>query len=336
MPRTAVLESPRRVTSQAVADVSDPLFRRHTIGPELLQPVLLLAGEEGAVATQLAGGGRVEQTAGVGRAHLEEHAHLNLAQLLVREVAVEVVHGVAPGDQVHAQAGTFTENHVEVVRRREVILFAAEAEVVLATAQVAEPGQVVNEQEELRSLAGVGLLAQGQLAGNGGEELRSVAPAANLDAVGQRCGEPAQNSRLRVIFGRAVEHVESCPRAGAGGGRGRVLGDEADDGRGGDAHGRLVVLADDQQVVAPLPAEESRGAVRCDHDRPPARRRREVFGAGVGAGFGSRGGDSVRTDWTKDGPAGPDAIGSPWALTGGGQWCGDGVAWNPSLTRFPT
>ena len=161
---------------------------------------------------------------------------------------------------MHAQARTFAENHVKVVRRREVILFAAEAEVIFTTAQVAEPGQVVNEQEKLRSLAGVGLLAQGQLAGNGGEELRSVAPAANLDAVGQQCGEPVQNSRLGVIFGRAVEHEESCPRTGAAGGRGRVLGGEADDGRGGDAHGRLVVLADNQQVVAPLPAEEGRGA----------------------------------------------------------------------------
>src|SRR5208337_237143 len=138
-PRTTVHESRRRSSSQALADVSDPLFRRHAVGAELLQPVLLLAGEEGAVAAQLAGGGRVEQAATVGRAHLEEHAHLELAELLVREVAVEVVHGVAPGDQVHAQAGTLTEDHVEVVRRREVILFAAEAEVVLATAEVAEP-----------------------------------------------------------------------------------------------------------------------------------------------------------------------------------------------------
>src|SRR5208283_4925257 len=122
-PRTAVFESSRRASSQTVADILDPLFRRHAVGPELLQPVLLLAGEEGAVATQLAGGGRVEQTAGVGRAHLEEHAHFELAQLLVREVAIEVVHGVAPGDQVHAQARTFAEDHVKVVRRREVILW---------------------------------------------------------------------------------------------------------------------------------------------------------------------------------------------------------------------
>jgi len=42
-----------------------------------------------------------------------------------------------------------------VVRRREVILFATEAEVVPATTEVAEPCQVVNEQEKLRSLAGV-------------------------------------------------------------------------------------------------------------------------------------------------------------------------------------
>src|SRR5208283_1249939 len=152
-PRTAVFESRRQASSQTVADILDQLCRRHAVGPELLQPVLLLAGEEGAVAAELAGGGRVEQTATVGRAHLEEHAHLELAELLVREVAVEVVHGVAPGDQVHAQAGTLTEDHVEVVRRREVILFAAEAEVVLATAEVAEPGQVVNEQEKLRTLA---------------------------------------------------------------------------------------------------------------------------------------------------------------------------------------
>ena len=69
--------------------------------------------------------------------------------------------------------------------------------------------------------------------------------------------------------------------------------------------------------------------VRCDHDRPPARRRREVFGAGVGAGFGSRGGDSARTGWTKDGPAGPDAIGSPWVLTGGDSGVGTALHGTP-------
>ena len=69
--------------------------------------------------------------------------------------------------------------------------------------------------------------------------------------------------------------------------------------------------------------------VRCDHDRPPARRRREVFGAGVGAGFGPREGDSARTDWTKDGPAGPDAIGSPWVLTGGDSGVGTALHGTP-------
>ena len=47
------------------------------------------------------------------------------------------------------------------------------------------------------------------------------------------------------------------------------------------------------------------------------------------AGFGSRGGDSVRTDWTKDGPAGPDAIGSPWALTGGDSGVGTALHGTP-------
>ena len=101
---------------------------------------------------------------------------------------------------MHAQARTFAEDHVKVVRRREVILFAAEAEVIFTTAQVAEPGQVVNEQEKLRSLAGVRLLAQGQLA------FRSVPSdvAARAYLPGYGCpasvaSSPAQNSKLALI-----------------------------------------------------------------------------------------------------------------------------------------
>ena len=84
------------------------------------------------MGAELAGGGRVEQVAGVGRAHLEQDAHLELAEDLVREVAVEVVHGVAPGDQVDAQAGAFAEDRVEVVGGAGVVVAAREAEVVLA------------------------------------------------------------------------------------------------------------------------------------------------------------------------------------------------------------
>ncbi len=71
---------------------AEPLVARNAVRAELLDPVLLLAGEERAVRAELAGVRGVEQVAGVGRAHLEEHPHLELAQDLVGEVAVQVVH----------------------------------------------------------------------------------------------------------------------------------------------------------------------------------------------------------------------------------------------------
>ena len=82
---------------------------------------------------ELAGGGCVQHVAGVVRAHLEQHAHLELAQDLVREISIEVVHGVAPGDQVDAQDGPFAQDRVEVIRRRRfLVVLAREAEFVLA------------------------------------------------------------------------------------------------------------------------------------------------------------------------------------------------------------
>ena len=100
-----------------LAEPFEPFGAGDAVRAELLDPVLFFAGEECAVRAELAGVGRVEHVAGVGRAHLEEHPHLELAEDLVREVAVQVVHRVAPDDQVDAQDGPFAQDRVEVVGR---------------------------------------------------------------------------------------------------------------------------------------------------------------------------------------------------------------------------
>ena len=162
------------------------------------------------MAAELAGGRCVEHVAGVGRAHLEEDAHLELAQDLVGEVAVEVGHGVAPGDQVDAQAGAFAQDDVEVVGGPGVVLAAREAEVVLAPAEVAESGQVVDEEEDLGSV-GVRLLTPLDFLGQFGEDPSGVAPAADLDTVRQDAGQPREHSRVGMVFGRSVEDEERAP-----------------------------------------------------------------------------------------------------------------------------
>ncbi len=83
---------------------------------------------------QLAGAGRVEQMARVGRAHLEQHPHLELAKDLMGEVPVQVVHRVAPDDHVDAKQRAFAEDRIEVVGGAGLILAFRKAEVVFATA----------------------------------------------------------------------------------------------------------------------------------------------------------------------------------------------------------
>ncbi len=99
------------------------------------------------MVAQLAGNGGVEHVTRVGGTHLEQDPHLEFAEDLVGEVAVEVVHGVAPRNEVNAQAGTFAEDEVEMIGRSGVVIAAREAEIVFFAAEVSEPGQVVDEEE---------------------------------------------------------------------------------------------------------------------------------------------------------------------------------------------
>ncbi len=148
---------------------------------------------------------------------------------------------------------------VEVVGGAGVLVAAREAEVVLAAAEVAEPRQVVDEQEQLGT---VGLRPPGAAATSAATSARiaaDVAPAADLDAVRQDRGDAGRaRPRWDDLPGVPSSTKKRAPERTVSGAGRRELGREAQEGRGRDPERRLVVLADDQQVVAPLAAEEGR------------------------------------------------------------------------------
>ena len=155
--------------AELLADPAEPLVGGDAVGPELLEPVLFLAEKDAPILAQLAGVRGVEHVAGVGRAHLEQHPHLELAKDLVGEVAVQVIDRVAPGDHVHAQSGPSRR----ITSRWSAGLASSsrlrEAEVVLAAAEVAEPRQIVDEQEQLGPV-GLRLLPCAELGPDFGED----------------------------------------------------------------------------------------------------------------------------------------------------------------------
>ena len=106
------------------------------------------------------------------------------------KVPVQVVHRVAPDDHVHAQHGPFAEDRIELVGGAGILVALREAEVVFAPAQVAEPRQVVDEQEQLGAV-GLGLLAASELGGDFGQDARHFAPVADIDTVRQDRGDLA-------------------------------------------------------------------------------------------------------------------------------------------------
>ena len=113
---------------------------------------------------------------------------------------------------VDAQAGAFAEDRVEVVGGAGLVLAPREAEVVLAAAEVAEPRQVVDEQEDLGPVA-VGLLPALDLRGRprrGSARCRASRRPRRRAARPRRCA-PA-TSGVRMVFGRAVEDEEAGPR----------------------------------------------------------------------------------------------------------------------------
>ena len=86
---------------------------------------------------ELVGGGRVDQVAGIGGAHLEEDAVVELAQGMTVQRAVDGDGGVGPGDDVHADRRAVAQDLAELLAgvRRLRFVGRAEAEAILAFAQ---------------------------------------------------------------------------------------------------------------------------------------------------------------------------------------------------------
>ena len=80
----------------------------HTAGT--FPPGRVFAIKHGRVAAELAGGGAVHQIARIGRAHLEEDPHLEIAHRLPIEPAIGVVVGIAPDQRVNADAWTLAQD----------------------------------------------------------------------------------------------------------------------------------------------------------------------------------------------------------------------------------
>ena len=133
---------------ELVAEPAEPLVGRNAVRTELLDPVLLFAGEERAMRRQLAGvrGESSKWPESVGliwnNTRISNSRRIWWVKQRFRLFTV-----VAPDDHVHAQDGPFAQNRIEVVGGAGVFLAFREAEVVFAAAEVAEPRQIVDEQE---------------------------------------------------------------------------------------------------------------------------------------------------------------------------------------------
>src|SRR5262249_44103661 len=124
----------------------EPLGPRQPIRAELLELPLVLGEEQRAIGPELGGDRRVEQAARIGGAHLEANPHLELAQLRALHAPLQVRQVVAPDDRVQADGGAFAQQVDEELLRRGRLIRAAEAEIILVAAQVAQPLQA--EQDE--------------------------------------------------------------------------------------------------------------------------------------------------------------------------------------------
>ena len=93
--------------------VVKPVGGGRGVRAEGLQMAFLLVEKESAVEAEETGFGAIDEAGGIVGAHLEEDAHLEFAEGLAAEEAVDGVIGVARGDDVEAQAGAFADQAVE-------------------------------------------------------------------------------------------------------------------------------------------------------------------------------------------------------------------------------
>src|SRR4051812_20656596 len=117
---------------------------------------------------------------------------------------------------MNAYSRTFAEDRAEVVGRgRFFISPGGEAEVVVAFAELTEPRQIVDEQEDFGAVGSVGLASTLDLGGDRREPGCGVSKRTDLDGVGEQSSQSREELGLGMILGSAVENGE--PRSDATG-----------------------------------------------------------------------------------------------------------------------
>lgn len=193
----------------------------------------------------------VDEIAGVGGAHLEEDAVVEVAHRGAFEGAFEGDGGVGPEDVVQAEGGAVGEEFGElfVGLRRFGFAAAAEAEIVLLAAENAVALESEDEQVDSGAGGGVVGLALLQCGGEFVDGVGDFAERDNFGGVGDGGEDAFEEAEVAGIGGGAVEEIEECVG-------GSVLCSEGDDHGGEDGDGGFFLLSDEQGVGADLAAEE--------------------------------------------------------------------------------
>ena len=76
--------------------LGEPLFIGHGPGPEFLDGADVIQMEQGPIAPEIRGCGRIDQLGRIIGAHLEEHLEVELSLIRSAQTAVEVVQSVEP------------------------------------------------------------------------------------------------------------------------------------------------------------------------------------------------------------------------------------------------
>ena len=108
---------------------------------------------------------------GIALAHLEEDTHLELAEVGAFEGAIDVVQAVAPEDDVDAERRAVAEDRREQLRRARRLVPAVGAEIVVGLPEVAEPREVVDDEEDIHAGRRVGRLPTSNLVGDFPEDV---------------------------------------------------------------------------------------------------------------------------------------------------------------------
>ena len=214
--------------------------------------------EEGPLRAQLHGRGAVDQLAGLGAAHLEEHAEFEFLESASLEGPLQVRQRIAPDEHMDADRRTVLEERHQVLRGG-CLLFTAErgvAEVGLVSTQFAEAGQVADDHVDGLAVEHLLVDAPPHLVGEMLDRVAHPEAAHQFGLVRQRRREACQQDVGLLLGDRRLEHDEPRRSAERTARMRVVRGSQAHHRHRQEAHAQILALADHEQVGAALTAED--------------------------------------------------------------------------------